>query len=109
MKMNRKIFILSMIGILCFTCKYTFAQISEGGTPISFSLDLDNGRKKIPIIEMHAVDVHALLQEDEMTRAESVAIPFRFGKDMDVDIDIKKAGMKKELSDGGDLWLLKIN
>jgi hypothetical protein len=50
---------------------------------------------------MPPVDARALLQEDETSRAEDALIPFRFGKAIDVDIDIKKAGMLKE-SPGGD-------
>jgi hypothetical protein len=94
--MKRQVFIITLIGFLCFTGKYTFAQISEGGTPISFSLDMDTGKEKIPVVTMPPVNARALLQEDEMARAEEALIPFRFGKDIDVDIDIKKAGAKKK-------------
>ena len=107
--MKRKIFIYTLIGIFCFTGKYTFAQISEGGTPISFSSDMVTGKGKIPLIAMPSIDARTLLQEDEMARAENAQIPFRFGKDIDVDIDIKKDGIKKETRDGGNLWLLQIH
>jgi hypothetical protein len=107
--MKRQAFIFTLIGILCFTGKYTFAQISEGGTPVSFSLGLDTGKEKIPVVAMPPVDARALLKEDEMARAEDALIPFRFGKALDVDIDIKKAGTKIELSNGDKLWLVKIH
>jgi len=45
--MKRQVLILILFGILCITGKYAFAQISEGGTPVSFSLD--TGREKIPV------------------------------------------------------------
>ena len=104
--MKRQAFILILIGILS---QYAFGQISEGGTPISFSLDIDVGREKIPVTTMPPVDARALLEEDEMLRAENTQIPFRFGYAIDVDIDIKKVGVKKKLPDGGNLWLLKIH
>jgi len=96
--MKRQVFILTLIGILCFSGKYTFGQISEGGTPISFSLDMDTGKEKIPVVAMPSVDARALLQEDEMTRAVDAQIPFRFGYAIDVDIDVKKAGKKTKWS-----------
>ena len=67
------------------------------------------GRENIPVLTMPTVDVRALLHEDEMEREEKTQIPFRFGKDIDVDIDIKKAGTVKELPNGDKLWLLKIH
>jgi len=77
--MKRRVLILHLIGILCFTGKYTFAQISEVGTPISFSLDMDTGRDKIPVVAMPPVDARALIEEDERKRAEDALIHFRFG------------------------------
>jgi len=75
--MKKRVLILNLIGILCFTGKYTFAQISEGGTPISFSLD--TGREKIPVVATPPVDARALIEEDERKRAEDALIHFRFG------------------------------
>jgi len=77
--MKRRVLILHLIGILCFTGKYTFAQISEGGTPISFSLDTDTGREKIPVVSTPRVDARSLIEEDERQRAEDALIHFRFG------------------------------
>ena len=105
--MRRQVFILALIGFFCFKGHYISGQISEGGTPMSFSLDM--GREIIPVMTMSPVDAKALLAEDERTRMEGVQRPFRFGYAMDVDIDVKKAGIKKELPEGGNLWLLKIH
>ena len=79
--MKRHVLIL----ILCLMSRYVFAQIREGGTPISFSLDIDAGREKIPVIAMSTVDARTLLEEDEILRAEDVQSPFRFGYAIDVD------------------------
>ena len=83
--MKRKVFILALIGILS---QYVFGQISEGGTPMSFSLDMDTGRETIPVLAMPPVDARALLEEDERRKAEDVQSSFRFGYVIDVDIDI---------------------
>ena len=98
--MKRIVFIITLMGILV---KYAFGQINEGGMPISFSLDLDTWREEIPVFAMPAVDARALLEEDEKLRAEDALRPFRFGYAINVDIDIKKAGSKKELPNGDKL------
>ena len=102
--MKKQIFILILIGIIS---QHAFGQISEGGTPVSFSLDVDVRDGKIPIISMPSVDVRALLQEDERDKDGGGIKPFRFGYSIDVDIDIKKDGLKETLSNGDNLWLLK--
>jgi hypothetical protein len=39
--MRKNIFIIMIIGLLCQTSQFALAQISEGGTPMSFSSDID--------------------------------------------------------------------
>ena len=72
-------------------------------------MDIDTGKEKIPVVAMPPVDARTLLEEDERQRAENSQIPFRFGYAHDVNIDIKKSGVKKELSNEDKLWLLKIH
>jgi hypothetical protein len=76
--MKKQLVILVLIG-MCLTGQYTFGQISEGGTPISFSLEADTERVKTPVLVMPPVDVKALLQEDETMRKEYPQIerPYR--------------------------------
>ena len=105
--MKKQVFILTLIGILCLISQYAFCQLSEGGTPISFSLSIDADKETIPAIVMPLVDVKNLLEED--ARKEDALSPFRFGYDIDVDIDIKEAGLRKELPNGDKVWLLKIH
>ena len=99
--------ILILIGFLCLMCQYTLAQISEGGTPMSFSLDTK--AQEIPVLVMPSVDVKTLRQEDETVRKNNDQIPFRFGYAINVDIDIKRDGMQQQLTNGDKLWLLKIH
>ena len=102
--MKKIVLILAVVGILS---QYVSGQISEGGTPVSFSLNME--KEKIPLIEMPSVNAKALIEEDEKVRTEDAQRPFRFGYAHDVDIDLKKAGTKKEAPDGGNIWLLKIH
>ena len=76
--------------VLILNWHFIHAQISEGGTPVSFSLDART--QEIPVIEMPAVDVPALLEED--TETDNMSGAFRFGYTHDVDIDIRKAGLQ---------------
>jgi hypothetical protein len=89
--MKKQLVILILIGMY-LTGQYTFGQISEGGTPISFSLEIDTEKVKTPVLVMPPVDARALLQEDETMRKEypQMERPFRFGYAIDVHIDIKK-------------------
>jgi len=104
--MKKQALFLILIGILPIYILH--AQISEGGTPVSFGLEIKV--EEIPVMVMPTVNVEVLLREDAQMEAEGVVQrPFRFGYAHDVDIDVKRAGTKKELSDGGTLWLLKIH
>lgn len=84
---------LVSLALICFTIQYVFGQISEGGEPMSFSLNIE--AQEIPAMVMPPVDVKALREEDEKAKMEDVQRPFRFGYAIDVDIDIKKDGIKK--------------
>ena len=105
--MKKHILFIALTGILCFLSQYALSQISEGGTPVSFSLSIDT--KSMPAIVMPPVDVEALLREDAKTRSENTLTPFRFGTAIDVDIDIKKMGSLELLPNGDKIWLLKIH
>ena len=77
--MKKQIFFLIFIGLIS---QYAFSQISEGGTPISFSLDVVNARmNELPVMVMPSVNVKALQEEDaRISRmVEDELRPFRFG------------------------------
>jgi len=79
------------------------AQISFGGTPVSFDkLSLS----AIETVRTDSVDVEAYLAEDRIERAEG--LPFRFGAPFDVNYNIYNSGTWDELADGGRIWRLKI-
>jgi len=106
----KRIFTLVLASFLYLVSKPAFAQISEGGTPLSFSLNIDMRRGGTPLLEMPVVSNQALLMEDEIARIENEPSPlFRFGYAIDVDINLKTEGIKKELPCGGNLWLLRIH
>ena len=89
-------------------CQSLSGQISVEAEPLSFSIK-DFDTETIPVIVMPTFDLNALVQENKNESDNKSIKPFRFGFAIDVDIDIKRDGMRKELTDGGNLWLLKIH
>lgn len=82
-----------------------YAQISEGGTPYSFS------KSVIPIeqiaqIDMPFVDVETLLAQDRIDDAKGV--PFRFGFPIDVKYNMSTSGTWETLPNGDKIWRLRI-
>ncbi len=86
---------------------YSAAQISQGGTPISFTLGEKSLTQNVPMQVMPYVDVDALKAED-IVLDQRKDIPWRFGQNIEVAIDVKTMGTKDELFDGGTLWRIDI-
>ncbi|MBN2227463.1 MAG: trypsin-like peptidase domain-containing protein [candidate division Zixibacteria bacterium] len=83
------------------------AQISEGGTPYSFSHTLRTSRVNLSASVMETVDVAAFLAEDSSEMGKD--IPYRFGAPFDVNYTPQNSGTWEELPDGSGLWRLKIS
>ena len=64
------------------------SQISQGGSPYSFSSPIADS---IAAITMASVDVAALLAENELEVAQGIAVPFRFGYPFDISLGLNKA------------------
>jgi len=80
------------------------AQISAGGTPVSFS---KNFITQPPVAKMPSFDVKAMLAQDE--EEAKLGVPFRFGKIFEVDLDLDNSGLWTELEDGSRVWRLEIS
>lgn len=80
------------------------AQVQQGGSPISFTKT--HITDVVPVVQMPAVDVEALLAEDEIDKANSE--PFRFGTDMDVDLGLDNSGKWSDLKGGDRIWRVGI-
>lgn len=79
------------------------AQISHGGSPASLGAGL---RDNIETITMPALDVAALLAEDEADSGKEQ--PFRFGYPFPVHHDMDEIGTWSELPNGDLVWRLRI-
>lgn len=81
------------------------AQISTKQAPHSFyNKSITN---EMAIVEMPSINLTQLLEEDELEREQDV--PWRFGKDMDVNLNLSNSGTWTTLSNGSRIWRLKIN
>ena len=74
MKNILRLFLILMTAL--FSGNIAMSQISEGGTPMGFSLDMQ--KEKIPVLTMPTVNVKTLLEEDEKQRKDDTERPFRF-------------------------------
>jgi PKD repeat protein len=84
---------------------HLMAQISQYGKPYSF----ENAAKlssAIPEVVMPYVDVPQLLIQDSIDEAQG--LPWRFGKEIEVDLNLKNSGLWENLENGDRLWRLKI-
>jgi lysyl endopeptidase len=83
------------------------AQISQGGTPKSYTLIEKAQLHEVPFKIMPAIDVEALKKEDVYNDTIKDQ-PWRFGENIMVNLNPKNSGIRDILSDGSKLWRLGI-
>lgn len=94
------LYCLSLLG-----SKPLFAQLSQGGTPKSISLQLSDA--SVPTEIMPSFDVDAMLAEDDTMNIKGLR-PYRFGYSHSVAINNYSHGLWQTLRNGDKLWRLKI-
>ncbi|MEM6699792.1 MAG: hypothetical protein AAF599_15425, partial [Bacteroidota bacterium] len=95
--------LLFTISILLF--KGMNAQLSIPDIPYSLQNQLDISN--IPVEEMPAIDLEAIQAEDEILDNEP-DLPYRFGIEHEVSLDMENSGIWIDLPNGGRLWRLAI-
>ncbi len=106
MKKNLTFLSLAVFFAGIFTCAY--AQVSVGGTPVSFLVSsLNSARVAVPLVEMPKVDADALKRED-LVRDREMNKPLRFGKRLEVALNPDNAGVWHSLGNGDRLWRVTI-
>jgi len=78
------------------------AQISQGGIPKSFQLDL---RSNIDLVIADRINVNELMIEDELSSKDT---PFRFGYDIPTKINLTNSGTWDILNNGDKIWRVKL-
>ena len=97
----KKVFLISVIFSFCF---YLSAQISEGGLPRSFKSTDVKSITPTAHYNLSKIDTASLLAYNK-----EYPLPLRYAVLEEVSIDMKSAGTRTELSDGGTLWQYRIN
>lgn len=100
--MKKQLLSLVLFFILILTTPI-LSQVGIGGEPYSFTHSI-NGFFETKV--MPAVDLQALLAEDELEKDKG--IPFRFGAPIDVNFNLQNSGSWEILPDGSKLWRLRI-
>ncbi|NQX92781.1 MAG: trypsin-like peptidase domain-containing protein, partial [Flavobacteriales bacterium] len=103
--MTKTLWIAALAIALCVNATHLLAQVSEGGTPFSWTTDKIDFRA--PDYEIASYDVETLLAEDEINNA-SKDVPYRFGKNFEVDLDLNNSGRWIDLPNGDRIWLLGV-
>jgi V8-like Glu-specific endopeptidase len=97
--MNQRFFWVLLV--ILSVCGAATAQISEGGTPLSFQMRLDSA---VPTVKMPPVDRAAYLAEDAQAPKDA---PLRFAAELDVSLNLKNHGVWQTVPKGR-LWRLRI-
>lgn len=87
-------------------CGFTWSQISEKGTPVSFEYK-DVLKSEIPAEMMPSFNLDSIRTEDKINDKRK-DIPWRFGYSFHVNLSLKNSGAWETVGNGDRLWRLKI-
>jgi len=104
--MRKQLCKLSFIIVLMILPFVSVSQIMQGGTPLSFEMGEKSISMHVPMIVMPEIDIEALRAEDAILDNHK-DIPWRFGENIEVSIDLKNSGIVEEVP-GGRLWRTAI-
>lgn len=91
-----------LLTITYFLSFYCIAQVTNEGTPLSWSL-AKNKLSAVKAIKLPKVDLNKLKAEDEINDKIKTK-PWRFGFKHKVDFGIKNSGSWTKTNDGGRIW-----
>ena len=95
---------LFTLSLILFSFSQCFSQISHGGRPHEWQ---QGQRLEIPAITLPAVDQGEALRQAELLDAQK-DIPYQFGENIEVDLDINNSGTWETLSNGNRIWRLAV-
>ncbi len=97
---------LLYVVFLCVGCISVSAQLSQPGNPPGF--EQPALQSNIPFVSMPEFDTDFLIAED-MVLDTIPDIPWRFGENLPVNLNMDNAGRWEELPDGTRIWQLGIS
>lgn len=97
--------LLNLVLAILFICvSDSYAQVNVGGQPMSSLTELNTS---YDIVTMPEVDSRKLLEEDA-AMINIPDIPLRYGKVLDVNLNMNNSGTWETLQDGSRIWRLGI-
>lgn len=105
--MKKLLYTFIATGAFLSASLFSFAQYSEGGTPIGFDKFIVND--PIPVVTMPSFNVQEMLDEDQARLEAGIKGPFRFGRNFDVYITPQNNGVWKTLANGDKLWRVAVS
>jgi hypothetical protein len=98
---------LVFLSIMIFAGFSSFAQISQGGSPVSFTrADMSDQFNQV---EFPRPDMEMLAAEDQANAESAYPGPERMAYSVPVNLELKSAGSFETLADGTRIWRLKIH
>ncbi len=98
---------LVLFSFMILTGFASFAQISQGGSPVSFSQSGLN--EQFNRIALQQPDLQTLALEDQANAESPYPGPERMGYSIPVNVDLKSAGSMETLPDGSKIWRLTLS
>ena len=98
-------YLIPVFGMILLLSQTLSAQVSQGGSPASFSAEAIN--MTIPDLQLEAPNMELIKAEDALNDAKGK--PYRNGVPMKVDINPLTAGIWDYFPDGSAIWRLKIS
>ncbi len=99
--MKANIFIILVV--ILFSTNYISAQISQGGKPASFARD---NMPPLVFEKMPYIDLAKLHKQDKQNDTKNK--PWRFGKNINTELNMHNSGMWYETTEGDKIWQLGI-
>lgn len=94
-----------LLSLFCTISFFSYCQISTGGEPFSWNNDKVDF-PEIRYVEMHSFNEEVLREEDDINN-ETKDVPYRFGKNFDVNISLED-GDWTELPNGDRVWTIGV-
>ncbi|MDH3283170.1 MAG: choice-of-anchor J domain-containing protein [Acidobacteriota bacterium] len=99
--------LLFVLVALVLLCGGAAAESRSPGTPRSFDHEGLRSRAELPVFELPAVDLDALVAEDAIA-ATLLDKPLRIGFPMKADVEPSRLGLWEPLPDDDRLWRLRV-
>lgn len=101
----KKLYPILFLGMFFYFSGSVFAQISQGGDPVSFSEEIINS--VVPNVQIDAPDIEMIKAEDALADAKGMA--YRNGVPLKVNINPMQNGIWDYFPDGSAIWRVKIS